>query len=243
MKPILKRVIKKLPQPAQDVSKRALRSLTPPYARTRLSIGVQPLSFVWGTDRGQEIARYYIEKLFLKEFANDIQGHCLEFLSSDYTSKFGDKTGITKIDVLNLEDGNPDTTIRADLTKPNEIPSNQFDCIICTHVLHVINERDKAITELHRILRPGGILLIAVPQVSMCDPDWGELWRFTQEGLRAALVRAFDEKNITMRAYGNSLTAAGEIRGLAVHEFTNRELNHHDQRFAVEICAQATKKR
>ena len=243
MKPMLKRVIKKLPQPAQNVSKRALRSLTPPYARTRLTAGVQPLSFAWGADRGQEIARYYIEELFLQEFAKDIRGHCLEFLTDNYTSKFGDKTYITKIDILNLETGNPDTTIRADLTKPNDIPSNQFDCIICTHVLHVIYDVDKAIAELHRILRPGGVLLLTVPHVSMCDPDWGELWRFTQEGLRAALARAFDEESITMRAYGNSLTAAGEIRGLAVHEFSSRELHHHDQRFAVEICGRAMKKR
>jgi hypothetical protein len=77
----------------------------------------------------------------------------------------------------------------------------------------------------------------------MCDPDQGELWRFTQEGLRAALARAFDNKNITMRAYGNSLTAAGQIRGLASHEFTKRELHHHDQRFAVDICSRAMKSR
>ena len=108
-------------------------------------------------------------------------------------------------------------------------------------MLHVIYEFEKFIAELHRILRPGGVLLIAVPQVSMCSANWGELWRFTEAGLRAALARSFDDKNITTRAYGNSLTAAGEIRGLAAHEFTKKELHHHDQRFAVEICARAMK--
>jgi SAM-dependent methyltransferase len=243
MKPTLNRVIKKLPQPAQDVAWRAYRITTPPYARTRLSAGVRPLSFDWGADRGQEIARYYVEELFLREFANDIQGHCLEFASDRYTSRFGDKTCITKIDILNVEYDNPHTTIRADLTKPNDIADDQFDCIICTHALHVIYEFEKAIADLHRILRPGGVLLMAVPHVSMCDPDQGELWRFTQEGLRAALAHAFDNENITMRAYGNSLTAAGQIRGLAAHEFTKRELHYHDQRFAADICARAMKRR
>ena len=248
MKAELKRAINKLPPPAQDISVRAYRrfqrvyrSPTPPYARTRLSVGIRPLSFVWGGDRGQEIARYYLEELFLKEFGKDIQGHCLEFASDLYTSRFGEMNRITKIDILNLEDSDPHTTIRADLTKPNDIPDNTFDCIICTHVLHVIYEFEKAIAELHRILRPGGVLLIAVPHLSMCDPDWGELWRFTQQGLRTALAQSFDDENITMRAYGNSLTAAGEIRGLVAHEFTKKELHHHDQRFAVDICARAMK--
>jgi SAM-dependent methyltransferase len=156
---------------------------------------------------------------------------------------FGDNDRISQIDIVNIEDCNPNTTIRADLTKPNGIPSDHFDCIICTHVLHEIYEFEKAIAELHRILRPGGVALIAVPLVSMADPGYGELWRFTREGLRSALASAFDGQNITMRAYGNSLTAAGEIRGLAAHEFSKRELHYHDHRFAVEVCARAMKKR
>ena len=67
----------------------------------RLSAGVQPLSFPWGRDHGQEIARYYFEELFLTEFSKDIQGHCLEFLADDYTSMFGDASRITTIDILN----------------------------------------------------------------------------------------------------------------------------------------------
>lgn len=248
MKAKLKRFINDLPGPVQNIVRRAYRRFQRvygipmrPYGRTRLSIGMKPLSFAWGGDRGQEIARFYIEELFLCEFAKDIQGHCLEFSADQYTSRFGKKHCITKIDILNVEDGLPRTTIQADLTKPNDISDNTFDCIICTHVLHLVYDFEKVIAELHRILSPGGVLLVAVPQVSMCSVSWGEFWRFTEAGLRAALARSFDDKNITMRAYGNSLTSAGEIRGLAAHEFTKRELHHHDPRFAVEICAWAMK--
>ncbi|PRC42187.1 hypothetical protein C6A85_000000111790, partial [Mycobacterium sp. ITM-2017-0098] len=240
----MKAFINDLPGPAQNIVKRAYRRFQRaygiplrPYGRTRLSIGVKPLSVAWGADRGQEIARFYLEELFLREFVEDIQGHCLEFYADQYTLRFGKKHRVTKIDVLNVEHGLPRTTIRADLTKPNDIADNTFDCIICTHVLHMIYEFDKAIADLHRILRPGGVLLIAVPQVSMSSDYWSDLWRFTETGLRATLARSFDDKNITMRAYGNSLTAAGYLRGLAAHEFSKRELNNHDKQFAVEICA------
>ncbi|WP_082694876.1 class I SAM-dependent methyltransferase [Mycobacterium lehmannii] len=242
VKQIAKRLLDKSPRAVKDSGKKIFRGLVSPYARVRLSVGVQPLSFWWGRDRGQEIARYYLEELFLPEFSEDIRGNCLEFSANDYTSRFGEDSRITKIDILNLEAGNPHTTIQADLTTANDIPSDQFDCIICTHVLHVIPGFEKAIAELHRILRPGGVVLIAVPQVSMCCPEYGELFRFTQEGLRFALAGAFEDENIVTRAYGNSLTAAGEIRGLAAHEFTRRQLNHHDPRFAVEVCARAVKR-
>jgi SAM-dependent methyltransferase len=245
VKPALKRLFKRLPKPAQRLTRQVLTQLnivTAPYARVRFAAGVQPLSYLWGYDRGLEIARFYLEKLFLHEFSSDIRGHCLEFNDARYTSCFGGDQ-VTRLDILHKEEGNPDATIVADLTQPNDIPSNLFDCIICTHVLHVIFEPGQAVSELYRILKPGGVLLVAVPHISMYGPDWHECWRFTPEGLYLMLAKSFGGENITIRAYGNSLTAAGEIRGLAAHEFTKNELNSHDQRFAVEVCARALKKK
>jgi hypothetical protein len=95
--------------------------------------------------------------------------------------------------------------------------------------------------ELFRLLKPGGVLLVAVPHVSMADPGLGELWRFTQEGLFRMLVLSFGREYIETFAFGNSLTVAGEIRGLVAEEFTSEELDTHDVRFAVEICVNAIK--
>jgi SAM-dependent methyltransferase len=239
----LKTVFKNLPQPAQRVVRRgitALKIMNAPVARLRLCTGLYPLSYSWGDDRGQEIARFYVEDLFLREFSSDIRGDCLEFSEDRYTSRFGGNR-VAKVHILNKEIGNPHTTILADLTEKNEIPNDLFDCIICTHVLHIVFKINSAIMELHRILKPGGTLLVAVPHISMCDPKWHEYWRFTEEGLHVLLANVFGRENIVTRAYGNSLTAAGEIRGLAAHEFTKGELNYHDQRFAIEICARAKK--
>lgn len=210
-------------------------------SRLRLTVGIHPLSELWGCDRGLAICRYYLEE-FLHEFASDIRGHCLEFQDPAYTPRFGG-SAVTGLDILHIDDSNPRATIVADLTKPNNIPSDHFDCIVCTHVLHIIFELDKVVSELHRILKPGGVLLVAVPHVSMCDPGYHELWRFTAEGLSSVLAEAFGGENVTVRAYGNSLTAAGQIRGLVVHEFTEAELHVHDSRFAVEVCARAVKEK
>jgi hypothetical protein len=76
----------------------------------------------------------------------------------------------------------------------------------------------------------------------MCDPGWHEVWRFTPEGLGAVLGKAFDAERITIRAYGNSLTAAGELRGLVAEEFSSATLAYSDPRFALEVCARAQKR-
>jgi SAM-dependent methyltransferase len=197
------------------------------------------LSYEWGTDRGLPIHRYYIER-FLAEFASAIRGDCLEFQDPQYTPRFGG-SAVVNLDILHTDDTNPRATIVADLTKPNALPSNRFDCIVCTHVLHVIFDLGKALAEIHRILKPGGVLLVAVPHISMCGPQYHELWRFTPEGLASVLAPAFGAENVIVRAYGSSLTAAGEIRGLVVDEFVKSELESHDPRFAVEVCARAIK--
>jgi SAM-dependent methyltransferase len=149
---------------------------------------------------------------------------------------------VTALDILHIDDSNPRATLTGDLTQPNGLPSDHFDCIVCTHVLHLIFDVRRASSELHRMLKPGGVLLIAVPNIGMGGSEYHELWGFTSEGLFRVLAEWFAEDSITIRAYGNSLTAAGEIRGVIASEFTRAELNTHDPRFAVEICARAVKR-
>jgi ubiquinone/menaquinone biosynthesis C-methylase UbiE len=43
----------------------------------------------------------------------------------------------------------------ADLTHADHIPSDTFDCIICTQVLFLIFDVRTAIRTLYRILKPG----------------------------------------------------------------------------------------
>jgi SAM-dependent methyltransferase len=205
----------------------------------RLAFGVHPLSEIWAFDRGKPIHRYYIN-IFLQKFIGDIQGYCLEFEKDLYTSRYG-RERVKKLDILHKEEGNPKSTIIADLTKPNQIPGNQFDCIICTHVLHSVFELDKFVQELYRILKPKGVLLIAVPHVSMCDPSYHEFWRFTPEGLQTVLSKVFGAENVTLQAYGNSLSTVADFRGLVVCELSQAELEYNDSRFALEVCGRAIK--
>jgi hypothetical protein len=231
-------VARYLPRSLHPLVRRGAGIATSLWARSRIGWGVDPLSRSWGADRGLPVHRYYIDS-FLDNRRTDIRGRCLEFQDSHYTRRFGDDR-VTRSDVLHKDSGNPEATIVADLMLDNSLTADSFDCVVCTHVLHVIPDPGRAVSELFRILRPGGVLLLAVPGISMCDQSCGELWRFTPGGIRTLLANQFGEM-VEVRSYGNSLTAACELRGVVAEELLGSELDFVDDAYPVEVCARAVK--
>jgi len=55
------------------------------------------------------------------------------------------------------------------------------------------------------------------------------------------LSKIFRAENVTVEAYGNSLSTIADFRGLVVHELSQAELEYRDERFALEVCARAIK--
>jgi len=80
--------------------------------------------------------------------------------------------------------------------------SDSFDLIFCTQVLEYIPTPGKVIDEIHRVLKPGGILLLSVPALSPLDSD-EEYWRFYPSCL-GALLAPFSK--IEIAPEGGSIT-------------------------------------
>ncbi len=202
-----------------------------------------PVSNAWGFDRGLPVDRYYIEN-FLARHADDIQGHVLEIMDDAYTRRFGEKR-VRKSDVLDISETNPDATIVADLSRGECIPSDTFDCIILTQTLLLIYELRPAIETLHRILKPGGVLLGTAPGITkigredMCRS--GQYWSFTTLSIQRLFEEAFPAKQVEVKAYGNVLTAAAFLYGLAAEELRKAELNYHDPDYEMIISVRAVK--
>jgi SAM-dependent methyltransferase len=217
------------------------RSLRVARGRLLLAAGTRPVSRTFGYERGVPIHRVYVDRFF-QAHAQMIRGRCLEFQDAGYVSRFGEGRP-TRVDVLDLNASNPNATIVADLTQPNDLPADAFDCIVCVHVLHLVYDADTMTRELHRLLAPGGTLLVAVPGTSMIDPNWTEYRRWTALGIETLLGQFFQPPDIHVESYGNSLAAAAEMRGLASDEIAPWELNAKDDIFPVEIGAFAVKRR
>jgi SAM-dependent methyltransferase len=224
-------------------SARALARRLVPRRRPRLGAlrRTTPLSDHWGADRGTPIDRYYIEH-FLDDHRSDIRGHTLEVKDARYTEQFG--TGVSRSDVIDIDAGNPAVTVVADLASPDGIPSDTFDCFVCTQTLQFIYDIQAAVRVSHRLLRPDGVLLATVPAVSKVDRHAGidgDFWRFTTGSCRRLFGNVFGEGRVEARAYGNVLAAIGFLTGLAREELSEADLDITDELFPVLIGVRAVK--
>ncbi|MEO8723541.1 MAG: methyltransferase domain-containing protein [Sphingobium sp.] len=207
---------------------------------------LSPISPIFGKDRDLlTIERYHIEQ-FLGQHALDVEGRTLEMGDPTYTIKFGGDR-VTQPDVLNYVEGNPQATIVADLTNAPHIPDNSFDCIIITQTLQMIFEIEAAIATLHRILKPGGVVLATSHGMSRVArregvDDWGEYWHFTSQSKRKMFGDVFGRENLTVQTYGNVLSCVANLHGLAARELTPEQIDYNDPNFELLVCARAVKR-
>jgi SAM-dependent methyltransferase len=201
---------------------------------------LDPISREFGLDRGRPIDRYYIEN-FLARHAEDIGGRVLEIKDSAFTRKYGGGR-VTTSDVLDVDENNRRATIVADLTCAEDVPSNVFDCIICTQTLHFIYDISSAVKTLQRILRPGGTLLATFPGIGQtsCERlDEHYCWALSTLAARQLFEEAFPGTSIEIEAHGNVLAAVAFLEGLAVRELRKEELDHHDPDYELLISVRA----
>jgi SAM-dependent methyltransferase len=67
---------------------------------------------------------------------------------------------------------------------------NLFDLVLCTQVLEHCQNPQKIVDECHRVLRPGGTLILTVPSIFPHHGYPADNWRFMPDGVRH-LLRAF----------------------------------------------------
>ena len=206
---------------------------------------LKPISPDWGSERGQPVDRYYIER-FLALQAGDIHGRVLEIGDAAYTRKFG-REQVTRSDVLHVAEERPDVTIIGDLTDGGQIPGEAFDCFILTQTLQLIYDVPAAIQTVARVLKPGGVALATIPgisKISRYDMDrWGHFWSFTTRSVLRLFEAAFPTANLDVRAYGNVLAATAFLHGLAAEELARAELDYADSDYQVLITVRAEKPR
>jgi SAM-dependent methyltransferase len=202
-----------------------------------------PIDPNWGFERGTPIDRVYVER-FIEERAGDIHGRVLEIAAPDYTERFG--TNVDRVDILMAAEGDPRATIVADLADAPHIPDDTFDCAIVTQTLQFVYDIRGAFATLHRVLVPGGVLLATVPGITKISPPeddvWGEWWHYTGRSALRLGEEAFGIGNVEVRTYGNVLTAAGFLYGLAASDLRQEELDANDRLYEVTIGIRAIKR-
>ena len=200
-----------------------------------------PLSSTWGYDRGTPVDRYYIER-FLFEHRGDIRGRVVEIRGSEYVDRFG--SGVERRDVLDIDRSNPRATIVADLSTAEGVPDNAFDCFVVTQTLQFLPEPHRAVAQIRRVLKPGGVVLATVPCISRIQPRYGleqDYWRLTAASCAWLFGQVFGPERVQVRTHGNVLAAMAFLAGVAYEELSARELAHNDPYFPIVATVRAVK--
>jgi ubiquinone/menaquinone biosynthesis C-methylase UbiE len=101
----------------------------------------------------------------------------------------------------------PIATVKADICNlPFE--SDSFDVILCNHVLEHILDDTKAMQELFRVLRPGGMGIFQIPQDLNLEKTF-EDHSITDKKERAKIFGQYDHVRIYGRDYFQKLRTIG----------------------------------
>jgi SAM-dependent methyltransferase len=132
----------------------------------------------------KKVLHFAPEQAFYKLFRNQKN---IDYTTTDLFSPLAD----VKADICNL---------------PFE--DNSYDIIFCNHVLEHIPDDTKAMQELFRVLKPGGMAILQIPQdlkreVTFADDS------ITDQKERAAIFGQYDHVRIYGRDYFNKLRSIG----------------------------------
>jgi glycosyltransferase involved in cell wall biosynthesis len=191
-----------------------------------------PVDDDWGFGRGTPVDRWYLARFF-ESHRFDICGWVLEVASPLYAHLYG--SGIERLDILDVDPGNVEATIVADLDDPGSLAAMAFDCVICTQTLQYVRDLDRALANLWQCLAPGGVLLLSVPAIQKRDPSAKLLdrWRVLPHGMATLVDRVCPGAEHEVTGAGNLLAAVAGLYGLAAEELTPDELDAGNDDFPL----------
>lgn len=141
------------------------------------------------------------------------------------------------------------------------LADQKFDLAICTQMLEYVSDPRQALEEIHRALKPGGILLLSVPSLSLRDADQ-DRWRFWPAAIRqllssfsqvevvnegSSIVGFFRTLNVGLETMAKYAFLRGLIRHTAIPLLNLAGLGleslarSHDDTFAVNYSVRARK--
>lgn len=149
----------------------------------------------------KKVLHFAPEQAFYKRFKDQKN---LDYTTTDLLSPLAD----VKADICNL---------------PFE--DNSYDIILCNHVLEHIPDDTKAMQELYRVLKPGGMGIFQIPQDLNRDKTF-EDDSITDRDERAKIFGQYDHVRIYGRDYFDKLRSIG---------FTVVEENYTKKLSAIEV--------
>ena len=170
-------------------------------------------------------SRFLLHQELRKAIRENASGRLLEVGSGGAPFREeldGLATHVITLDIVNRYGT---TDMIADVQSMPDVPDREFDTVLCTQVLEHVEDPSRALSEMRRVLRDDGTLILSAPHLSMIHEAPEDYFRYTAYGLRSLCKRAnFDTDSskatgglIAFLAHPLSLgvqTTVGSIPGL-----------------------------
>ncbi len=124
---------------------------------------------------------------------------------------------LKNLDYTTTDLNSPLADVKADICKL-PFDDNSYDTIFCNHVLEHIPDDTKAMQELYRVLKPGGIAILQIPQELDRETTFEDN-SITDPIERAKIFGQYDHVRVYGRDYFDKLRAIGFT--VAVIDYTN----------------------
>lgn len=118
-----------------------------------------------------------------------------------------------------------DVDMRIDMSEMKTINDKDYEVVIACDVLEHIPDDKRAIREIHRILTPGGVAILTVPQKDGLETTYSDTSITTPD----ARVAAFGHHD-HLRIYGRDFTKMLEEGGFQVREIGSDSFQKKSQR-------------
>lgn len=118
--------------------------------------------------------------------------------------------GAERFETVNIA-GEPAPDHAFDLEKPFELGSASYDTVLALNIMEHIYNHEQFLSECRRVLKPEGMLVLAVPFLMQVHPSPKDYYRYTEQALRALCEKA-GLQNVRVTAIGKGpFTAASNV--------------------------------
>ena len=119
-----------------------------------------------------------------------VHGKCIDIGCGDMPYKAVIAERVTEYHSLDRERRAPDVTFVGDVQNMSMLIDNTYDSAVCFDVLEHVPNPMQAISEIGRILKPQGTLILSVPHLSRLHEEPHDFFRYTKYGLHTLLENA-----------------------------------------------------
>jgi SAM-dependent methyltransferase len=196
-----------------EVDHRAVASEYPMASGTASSLGAL-YEKIYATVCGQHPTQniLHFQWLAVKDLRSDLRSICPTLKGSVLDVGCGDKPyascfnpGVVQYLGLDLVQS-PGVDVVADENEPWPLPDSTTDVILCSQVLEHVPNLDKVLDSIHRVLKPGGLLLVTAPFIYNLHGEPRDFRRFSAEGIRQIFENQYEIIEVRLQgAAGSSL--------------------------------------